>query len=140
MAPILHWIKVAWRDGERLEGETTLDDLGKAWKEAGEDRRNLFTKGGKRRWTQVRGPIGALALSLDRLGWHTNDGLHFTDDKGETRAIDSFSPACWAILLKQSGQRSHEWDLGTRTGYPDLRGKRVCIDIVKRVSRASRTS
>ena len=49
-------------------------------------------------------------------------------------------PPAWKQLLEASVQRLHENSLGLKTGYSELRGKRVCTDIVRRTSRASKTS
>ena len=81
-----------------------------------------------------------MALSLDRIGWRSDDGWSLIDDKGTSRKILDATPAMWKTLLQDAVQRDHEKQLGLKTGYPELRGHRVCVDLVKRVSRASRTS
>ena len=61
-----------------------------------------------------------MALSLDRIGWHTDDGAFFTDDHGVTRNVMAFTPQAWKLLLKASVQRLYENSLGIETGYSDL--------------------
>ena len=138
-APILQWVRTAWKGGSEADGQATLDELSTAWREAEDDRGNLIAHDGTRRWSQVRGPLGAMFLSLDRIGWYTCDGRTFLDDLGITRDIMSFTPAAWKGFLKASVQRMHERDLGLKTGYPELRGRRACVDVVRRVARSSKT-
>ena len=68
VAPILHWIRVAWRTDQQLQGEVTRADLQEAWAESVDQRCSLFAADGTRKWSQSRGPIGSMALSLDRIG------------------------------------------------------------------------
>ena len=139
-APILQWIRAAWKQDSDDAGKASLEELSEAWREGEQDRGTLIAKDGTRRWSQVKGPLGAMALSLDRIGWFTYDGKTFVDDLGISRAVTSFTPAAWKGLLKAAVQRMHERELGLKTGYPDLRGFRACVDVVRRISRSCRTS
>ena len=64
---LLQWIRIAWRSENRLEGETSIDDLRDAWARQAKHSSRLVADDGARRWKEVRGPVGAMMLSLDRL-------------------------------------------------------------------------
>ena len=51
-----------------------------------------------------------------------------------------FTPQAWKLLMEASVQSLHENSLGLKTGYSELRSKRVYTDIVRRTSRSSKTS
>jgi hypothetical protein len=81
-----------------------------------------------------------MVLSLDRLNWYSPDGIQLIDDLGVSRTIDKFSPALWEILLREAVQRGHERELGTKTGFASLKGKRARVDLVLKIARSSRTA
>ena len=137
---MLQWIRMAWKTVSTPSEPLSLRDLADAWNESTDERWSLLASDGTRRWSQTRGPIGALFLTLDRLGWSSDDGLSFTDDTGIRRTITDFTPAQWKIFLKQAVQAGHEAELGLNTGCPELRGVRVCVDFVQRSIRSCRTS
>ena len=80
-----------------------------------------------------------MALS-DRIGWRTYDGLNLIDDKGVKRHIKNSTPAAWKLLLRQAVQRRHESKLGLKTRYPEPGEHRVCVDLVRRISRSTRAT
>ena len=77
---------------------------------------------------------------MERIGWFSADGITLVDDLGISRRIDQYSPQLWRILLKETIQRQHETELGTKNEYPELRGKRVCVDVVMTVARQAKTT
>ena len=79
-------------------------------------------------------------LSLDRLGWRSDDGVTLVDDLGVARSILDVSPQLWKSLLESAVQRLHERELGTKTGFAELRGRRVCVEVATRVARSAKTS
>ena len=85
VAPILQWARTVWRTDVKSDGgDTTAADLVAAWLETAEQRQCLVAKNGTRRWGQIRGPIGAMFLSLDRISWRTDDGINLVDDLGSS--------------------------------------------------------
>jgi hypothetical protein len=139
VAPILQWVRMAWKARHEDGNMVTLEDLETAWQAATKDSERLTDDAGRRRWQQVRGPAGATYLTLDRIGWRSDDGLVFVDDNGTRRRIDEFSPALWASLLKEAVQREHERQLGLKTGHKEVRNRRICVDVVKRVAKSKKT-
>lgn len=116
----------------------SLEDLKKAWKASAADRDQLWSEDGSRRWNRSRGPISAMALSLKRISWHTEDGETLTDDKGVSRKAQDHSPGMWAKFLKESVQRLHERELSAKIGAANLEGRRGCMDVVRRNYRSSK--
>ena len=141
-APISQWVKVAWQDKNPMHclKLVTLNDLREAYIERKGVKERLWTVEGKRKWKEVRGPIDALDLSLDRISWSTDDGVSFTDDLGVQRTLLEHSPGQWQAFLRDSIQRMHERELGRKTGSADLKGLRACLDIVRNVFRSSKTT
>ena len=56
------------------------------------------------RWAGVRGPFGAMVLSLKRIGWSLASPLEFTARDGQTYPLTSFSPAFLQLKMKA------DWD------------------------------
>ena len=56
------------------------------------------------------------------------------------RRITSLSPTLWKSILAASMQRFHERELGLKTDFSEIRGKRACVDIVRRVARSKKTN
>ena len=81
-----------------------------------------------------------MALSLERINWHTEDGEELVDDKGVRRKIQDHSPGMWAKFLRESVQRHHERALGEKIGAGDLKGSRCCLDVARRTYRSSKLS
>ena len=137
-APIAQWARMAWKAHLQQAGDVTLEDLAEAWTETCDERQTLISLEGIRQWQLARGPIAAMYLSLDRIGWHTDDGINLIDDMGISRSIVDTPPSLWRIHLDNAVQRLHERALGTRTGFTCLRGRRVCVEVVKRVAKSAR--
>ena len=138
-APIAQWARMAWKAHLQRDDDVTLEDLAEAWTETCDERRLLISSEGARKWHLARGPISAMYLSLDRIGWHTEDGITLIDDLGIRRSIVDTPPSLWRIHLDAAVQRLHERALGTRTGFTCLRGRRVCVEVVKRVAKSAKT-
>ena len=100
----MQWAKEVWTATSRvpIEGgrDMTLPELRQAWEEAA-DR-------SPKRWQQVRGPLGALHLSLARLGWSMQNAFCMTDDMGVTRSLVTSSPGLISSCLKLSWRRMLE--------------------------------
>ena len=139
-APLLQWLRMSWRAKQAPKEGLASGELEEAWTDSTDERWGLIGDDGTRRWSQVRGPVGALYLTLDRIGWSTMDGVFFTDDLGITRHATEFTTESWKKFIQLSIQRGHEAELGLNTGCAELRGKRVCVDFVKRVIKSCRTS
>ena len=107
--------------------------LKQAWSVHRKRRSKLFTDEGTRKWSSVRGPMDALTLSLDRIGWVSNTFEEWTDDLGISRNILDISPKLWDELLKDAVQRLHERKLAhTVSAGTGVCMSRVCADVVAR--------
>eukprot|EP00969_Alexandrium_andersonii_P258083 11411324-Alexandrium_andersonii.AAC.1 len=80
-------------------------------------------------WAQVRGPLGALAQTLGRLGWSSEGPLLLIDDLGVRRPVFGIAPKMWErlaraaycrMLERQAGQKL-KWDEGARPFVEDAR-------------------
>ncbi len=91
------------------------------------------TDGRRRDWDAVRGPIGAMILTLHRLGWRMEDPLSLIDDWGEEIVLTKVAPALLADMLKDATFRAMEHYIGGQAANMDeeFAGRRVCIDQVK---------
>jgi hypothetical protein len=107
----------------RLEGETSIDDLREAWAKHAKHSSRRVADDGARRWKEVRRPAGAMFLSLDRLNWYSPDGIHLVDDLGVTRAIDKFPPALWKILLREASSGGTKGSLAPKQASPPSKAK-----------------
>ena len=89
---------------------------------------------GTPRWQRVKGPLGALELSLHRLGWTATGPFEWNDDLGISRSLLERFPVLWDIQLKLAVHRMHERELATR--LVDTDGTvfgRACTDVIANV-------
>ena len=93
---------------------------------------SVLAADGRRKCTQVCGPLGARALSMDDLGWSSEDGPSITDSLVIRRAVTGHTLGLWKRLVKEAVLRCHETELGFKTGSDEVRGKLICWDIVRR--------
>ncbi len=89
-----------------------------------------MTDGRRREWSQVRGPIGAMILSLHRIGWEMPSAFVLRDDRGEEIPLTKVTPAMLAVYLKEATLRALERYVGSRVAITDEQfiGRRACVD------------
>ncbi len=89
--------------------------------------------GRRREWKNVKGPIGAAVLSLQRLGWDMPSPFVVVDDWGEEIPLTRTSPAMLAELLRDATTRALERYAGARAadGDTEFEGRRLCADQVR---------
>ncbi len=153
-APILQYARAVWRAVDAVKhaearADMTLPEI----RRAGEalNREELIdervSKNGRvtrrRRWDRVRGPMGALHLSLDRIGWQLVGQFAILDDVGVTRNITEHSPALWADYVRAAVIRAHERKAAAVWAKRDVQfqGRRICLDPIRAhlgVTRSSR--
>ena len=129
-APVSQWSRMCWKAIKDDDRDVTISDMAQAWSTAREELDCLVTHDDRRRWELVRGPVGATYLTLHRMGWWSSDGRTVVDDKGFSRRFEDFSPTMWKSFVKDAIQRKHETDLGIKTGHAEVRGARVCVDVL----------
>ena len=139
-APFLQYSKEAWRAWTQTghDGCLSLQRLRYLW-ERGVTGKNgfstLISPTGKRRWGRVRGPMGAMLLTLHRLGWSMEDAMTVIDDLGVRRKIYDLSPNAWETQCFRAVHRGLErtiaakWsrkkDSGCDSVFAD---RRACVD------------
>ncbi len=156
--PFLQYARVAWAASTGLTGKDGVDltELRRAWEQL--DKESLVQSRSKRgsgsrgivderdreehaaggadreaRWDRVRGPLGALFLSLRRIGWEMRGPFQVADDCGKVHNLLDHSPAMWSDMIKDAVLRSLERAIGRKWAKNDknFAGRRVCIDHLK---------
>ncbi len=92
------------------------------------------TDGRRRDWTAVRGPVGAMLLTLHRLGWQMPTPFVLVDDRGEELPLTKVTPTMLADLLREATRRALEHYIGGKLASEDeeFRGRRACVDHLAR--------
>ena len=96
MAPFLQWGKEVWAaTSQSAQGRAfSLSSLRETWL--------ALWPLAPSTWAKVRGPVSALKLCLDYIGWVMDDPFTFKDDLGATRSLTSSSPKLLATLVSQA--------------------------------------
>ncbi len=113
------------------DGTLTLPQLSRLWHAVGTN--DILTHNGTRRnWSAVRGPIGAMWLSLHRLGWTMKGPFTIINHDKEDLALTTTSPAMLAQLLRQAVVRALQLQVGEKLAMTDeaFRGRRVAVEHV----------
>ncbi len=89
--------------------------------------------GRRRDWSAVKGPIGAMVLTLHRLGWRMSSPFMLINDWNEEVPLTKVSPAMLADMLRDATRRAIEHYLGAKAAANDEEfvGRRLCLDQVK---------
>ncbi len=143
-APILQYMRATWRAiGAVKHGgakaDLSLVELRNAWGALKKEELvdvHVGNNGGqrrRRRWDRVQGPLGALFLSLDRIGWSMSDSLIVKDDLGVERKVLEHSPAMWAELVRGAVVRGFERRAAAVWARKDKEfdGRRICLDPIR---------
>ncbi len=126
VAPVIKYAQVVWDASVRspaaaADGEITLAEVSRSWNSV--DFRPLRDEAtGKNRWDQVCGPIGAMWLSIRRLGWHMLDPFTFVDDRGYMIQLTLYSPALDSAMLHDAVCRQMERSIASRIINTNARG------------------
>jgi hypothetical protein len=88
----------------------------------------------RRAWASVRGPVGAAAMSLARVGWRMNTAFTWTDAAGEEVNLITTSPALITRMLVDATRDAAELRMGALWAGKDasLQGRRICPDLAMR--------
>ncbi len=151
-APLLQLSRMIWhavvRRQDAISRGSSLADLRRWWAEAsnyfaplaeqmlskaaelnGADLPTSFTR---RLWKQVRGPLGAAALTAARIGWRFDGIFTIWDEEGAETLLTNTSPrllgrnATEAIRKKMERRAAHGW----ADEEPQYHGRRACLDLV----------
>jgi hypothetical protein len=112
-APIVRWAKEVWLSvvkGPPASGAyLSLPELGTVWRAAAANRVT--------QWSQVRGPAGAMALSMKRLGWSATGPFTFVDDLLVARSFVETSPKLVQVLAAAAHRRGMEKQAAEKLGW-----------------------
>ncbi len=91
----------------------------------------------RRAWSAVRGPFGAAALSLARIGWKLVSAFEVVDDRGAQMFLTQTTPRLFRDLLVAGVRRSMERHLGAvrAAEHGQYAGRRVCFDLAAKAIR-----
>ncbi len=146
----VQYSRVIWRAVVKrvhaAERGASLSDVRKMWEAAYEGIKedvdtyvaDMASNGGRassaaarRSWGAVRGPIGAAAMTLARLGWRMADAFTWIDAYGVEVVLTKTPPAMIRHLLVQATLDAAEAAVGAKWAETDKEfvGRRVCPDI-----------
>ncbi len=91
----------------------------------------------RKAWDSIRGPVGAAALTLARLGWRFGSAFELVDAHGDIVGMTTTSPAMVAKLLASAAQDECERIVGRAWAETDAKfaGRRICADLAVRAIR-----
>ncbi len=158
VAVVVAYAKAVWRANTRREHAAergvALSDLRGQWQAAHDRmaptvdayRRSAAQGAGKadasaarRAWAEVKGPVGAMELTLARIGWHMKSAFVLGDARGDEIALTTNSPALIRFLLTEATKDAAEKVLGARWARddPKFEGRRICPDVAIKVIRSA---
>ncbi len=133
VAPLLQLAREVWRaaSGQARPGDMRLPDLAAAWRSI--EPKNLVRDSGnttRRKWTDVRGPMGAAWLTLHRLAWSWTSPFVLHDDRGIEVSLIRNSPATIAKMLHAAVARQLERGVAAKWAVrrPEFQGRRICVE------------
>ncbi len=152
IAPIVQYSRMVWaaitsRENAAARGASLADlrrmwesaspGFGaavKRWRDARSDSGTVPRRKAQAIWGSVRGPMGAAALSLARVGWTFAGPFVVHDDKGAEVVLTKSSPAMMRGLLRDAVRRMYERRVAARLAGKDpaFSGRRACLDLVIR--------
>ncbi len=141
---ILEYARQVWQASllgavEPTDGTMTLAQLSRLWHAVGTS--DLIVDNGRRRnWDAVRGPIGAMHLSLHRVGWAMCGPFTLVNKDGHHVMLTTTTPALLAIMLKQDVTRTLQEQVGEQVACRDERfcGRRAAAEHIAAQLRSDR--
>ncbi len=93
-----------------------------------------MSDGRRRAWKEVKGPVGAMLLSLHRIGWKMPTPFTLVDDWDEEIPLTKVTPALLTVMLRDATFRAVERYAGAKLAAHDdaYAGRRVCVDHIRR--------
>ncbi len=157
-APAVMYSKMIWRAVTRREEagmrQAALSDVSRMWTaarahfqpivqmmvDARAEDGTIPPEVAKSAWAQVRGPIGAAAVTLARVGWSFASPFVLCDSAGNEHPLTATSPTLVRDLLRAATREAIERAVGARLAEHDraFEGRRVCADLAVTTARAGR--
>ncbi len=133
----LQYSREVWRAGllghaEPLHGQLTLPQIAQIWRAI--DTRSVLADGGNRRvWSEARGPITSLHLTLHRIGWGMKSPFIMLDDFGDEIVLTKTAPQMVAQMLRSAVTRALQREVGGRIAEQDdtFASRRVATEHVE---------
>ncbi len=110
-------------------GQFTLTRVAKLWRAVPTDK--VIVDNGKRRtWSESRGPITALHLTLHRIGWKMDTPFTMTNDMGDEIVLTKVSPQLLAQVLQAAVLRTLQREVGGAISETDsaFAGRRAAAE------------
>ncbi len=147
---VIHFAKQVWRAATDRDAASargmSLPDIRRHWEAAHEGIKEVVNKyrdsradgGGavgnkaaRRAWDAIRGPVGAAALTLARIGWSFKSPFVLADAFGDEVVLTTTSPAMLTKLLADAARDECERAVGRMWARQDgkFAGRRACIDL-----------
>ncbi len=158
VAPIVQYSRMVWaaivgRERAALRGASAADirrmwdaasahfgPTAKKWEDARTQSGIVPRKTARAIWGTVRGPIGAAALSLARVGWKFISPFTITDERGAEIVLTKSSPAMVRGPMRDATRRMYERRVAARMSKSDpaFSGRRACLDLAIQASTVRR--
>ncbi len=150
VAPVLQLSRMIWKGQFEREDAarrgTGLGDLATMWAKtsvhfihsanrvregAMGERTAGRARASREAWRSIRGPWGAAALTLARIGWKYEAPFTVTTDEGAEIDLTATAPALLKIQLVAGVKRSLERDVGRSLAKKSAtyEGRRACLDL-----------
>ncbi len=157
-APVVQYARMVWRavtnqEDARSRG-ASLADIRRMWSAADAyiapilrdlaahraREGSISIRTSREAWGRIRGPIGAAALSLERIGWTFVDPFTVRDERGATFQLTTNAPALIRDHLRHAVRRADERALAAKWAPTDeqFAGRRACLDLAILHSRAGK--
>ncbi len=109
-------------------------------KEAADRGEDIPVSVSRKRWREVKGPIGAMALTAVRLGWKVISPFVIQDQWGAEHLLTNASPALIKKMAVDALKVDLERKLANRRAVkePQFVGRRACIDLWRPRSSSTR--
>ncbi len=93
----------------------------------------------RRAWAEVKGPIGATALTLARLGWRMSSAFTLENSHGDEIALTTTSPAMVRHYLREATLDAAERIVAAQwaEGDPAFVNRRICPDVAVKLIRSA---
>jgi hypothetical protein len=149
-AVVVEYARAVWRANTQREYAAdrgvALSDLRSQWESAHakiegalKDYRQSISQGtgranpavARRAWAEVRGPVGATALTLARIGWRMDSAFVLANNHGDEISLTTTSPALVRHLLREATLDAAERFIASQWASrdPTFGNRRVCPDV-----------
>ncbi len=158
VAAVVQYARMVWAaivDRRRAEERgASIKDIRRTWEaaavqfepvvgryEAGRTQGgNVPRRTSRAAWESIRGPVGAAALTLARVGWRFDGPFKIHDGAGTEVVLTKSSPAMIRGIMRDATRRLYERRAAARLAkaHPEFNGRRACLDLAIRAAASRR--